>query len=358
MNTVRAFYWEKDYLQLLDQTKLPHLVTYIKCQSYEEVARAIEDMKVRGAPAIGAVAAYGLVLAAKQAEQEPKRIDVYVYLEKARNRLLATRPTAVNLRWALDLIANVTREYRRDYANEKTTGSIFEKLLTAAHQIVTSELRDNCLIGSYGKELIPSKAKILTHCNAGALATSGYGTALGVVRAAHAAGKEVEVFATETRPFFQGARLTAWELMQEEIPVTLLTDSMGGYLMKKKDIDLVIVGADRIAANGDVANKIGTYMLAVLAKEHGIPFYVAAPRATIDLSVLEGHQIPVEKRPAEELTHLHNIAIAPSGVKVWNPGFDITPHKYITALITESGILKPPYVRTLRQVFHQEEEGW
>ncbi len=334
---VEPIKWENRQLVLLDQTRLPLEVKYLTFSDYRQVALAITEMRVRGAPAIGAAAAFGLVLAALEFMSEPKG-DFAKLVRGAAKELAATRPTAVNLFWALNRM--LERMQRED-------GSSVAEQLAALEQealdILSEDVVQNRRIGCYGSELVPPGANILTHCNAGALATGGYGTALGVIRAAHAAGKNVHVYADETRPLLQGARLTVWELHQEGIPVTLVTDNMAGYLMALGKVDLVLVGADRITANGDVANKIGTYGLAVLAKHHGIPFYVAAPLSTFDFTLPDGSKIPIEERLAEEVTSLSGRPIAPPGARVFNPAFDITPHNLITAIITDRGVIRPPY---------------
>lgn len=341
METLR---WKEDgRLEILDQTGLPHKIVYLNCTGYREVAGAIRRLAVRGAPAIGAAAAYGLVLAAKDIE-EPAREVFLIRLEAAAGELAATRPTAVNLQWALD---RLLQRLRSNPSNEVPV--LKAALLEEAHAVYREDVAGNVKIGNYGRELIPFGARILTHCNAGALATAGYGTALGVVRAAHGAGKQVAVYAGETRPLLQGARLTAWELVQEGIPVTLITDNMAGYLMAREKVDLVLVGADRIASNGDVANKIGTYSLAVLAREHGLPFYVAAPVSTVDLKLASGAEIPIEERAPDEVTHLAGQTLAPEGVRVWNPAFDVTPHQLVAAVITDRGVVYPPYRENLRK---------
>lgn len=329
---MKAIEWTGHSLRLLDQTKLPAAITWVECRSYQEVALAIRQMIVRGAPAIGAAAAYGLVLAAQAcASQET--------LEQAAIELRATRPTAVNLAWAIERILLV--------AQDLAGSAMVARLEQEADDIAIEDVEVNRAIGRFGAELVPNAARVLTHCNAGALATVGYGTALGVIRAAVEQGKQVEVFADETRPYLQGSRLTTFELMQEGIPVTLITDSMAGWLMAKGGVDLVIVGADRVAANGDVANKIGTYTLAVLAKEHQIPFYVACPLSTLDLSIATGEEIIIEEREASEVTHVGGTRLAPEATRVWNPAFDVTPQHLVTALITERGVIYPPFTTAL-----------
>jgi methylthioribose-1-phosphate isomerase len=333
--------WEDGVLLLLDQTKLPGTVEYIQCRDHETVAEAIRSLRVRGAPAIGAAAAYGLVLGVLAARPR-NRQELLARAREVAEVLASTRPTAVNLTWALNRLL-----HKLEATPSQDTRELTELLINEAHAIYQEDREGNKRIGRYGQELVPRGARILTHCNAGALATAGYGTALGVIRAAYEAGKQVSVYADETRPLLQGARLTTWELLQDNIPVTLITDNMAAYLMARGMVDLVVVGADRIAANGDVANKIGTYGLAVLAKEHGLPFYVAAPLSTIDLSLVSGKDIPIEEREPEEVTHLAGVPVAPAGVKVWNPAFDVTPARLVTAIITDRGVARPPYAESL-----------
>ena len=334
---MRAIEWQGDSLRILDQTKLPGEIVYEEAKSYQDVAKAIADMEVRGAPAIGAAAAYGYALGAVGYDGD--RQGLQAFMDEVRITLLATRPTAVNLSYALRRMEDKLREMWE----VENLDEIRQNLIDEANKIAEDDVRMNHLIGQYGNSLVPEQVNILTHCNAGALATVGYGTALGVVRTAHEEGKKIHVYADETRPFLQGARLTCWELAQDQIPVTLIGDSMAGYLMQQGKIDMVIVGADRIAANGDTANKIGTYSLAVLAQAHEIPFYVAAPTTTIDIKVSSGQDIPIEERPAKELREIGGIKIAPESVPVYNPSFDVTPAKYISAIITEKGIIVPPY---------------
>ncbi len=343
---MRAVSWMGDKLQLLDQTLLPVEKVILEFKTYEQVAEAIKKMQVRGAPAIGITAAYGLVLAAQAAAPAGNKEEFLAYLVQAKKVLAATRPTAVNLFWALERMEKVWT------ANaDKTPAELTALLEKEAIAIDSEDLVGNKRMGLYGAELVPQGATILTHCNAGALAVSGYGTALGVIRAAQEQGKNIQVYADETRPLLQGARLTAWELMEDGIPVTLITDNMAAYLMKQGKIDLVIVGADRITANGDVANKIGTYGLAILANYHGIPFYVAAPRSTIDMSLQSGEEIPIEERDHDEVRKISGVQVAPAGVQVYNPAFDVTPAKLVTAIITEAGIVRPPYDAALRRLF-------
>jgi len=326
-------------LILVDQTRLPGETVLITCRTAEDVAHAISSMQVRGAPAIGVAAAYGLALAAADAPTS----SFVTTLQTAADMLRRTRPTAVNLQWALDrMLAHV-----RAVAEGNSADVARQAALELAHQLAEEDVVTNRRIGAFGLDLVPTGANILTHCNAGALATVDYGTALGVVRAAHEAGKGIHVYVDETRPFLQGARLTAWELQRLGVPLTLITDSMAGHFMSRGKVDLVVVGADRIAANGDVANKIGTYSLAVLARENGIPFYVAAPLSTIDLSIASGSDIPIEERSSREVTEIGGTPIAPQGVHAAHPAFDVTPARLVTAIITEQGVLRPPYVETL-----------
>ncbi|MDD4146769.1 MAG: S-methyl-5-thioribose-1-phosphate isomerase [Clostridia bacterium] len=337
--------WQEGKLVLLDQTLLPSRLEYCACQDYLEVAEAIKMMKVRGAPAIGVSAAYGIVLAALAYQGEDKTEFLQV-LEEARAVLAKTRPTAVNLFWALE------RMKRRWAQNSTCMIPEIQKILAEeAQRILEEDLQANKQIGVYGSKLIPQEATILTHCNAGALATAGFGTALGVIRTAYQEGKKIQVYVDETRPLLQGARLTAWELLQEGIPVTLIADNMAGCLLQQGKIDLVIVGADRIAANGDVANKIGTYSVAVLAHYHQVPFYVAAPLATFDLSLSTGEKIPIEERDAEEMRKWGEYQLAPQDVPVYNPAFDVTPSPLVTALITEKGIIRPPFAAGIQRLF-------
>lgn len=337
--------WTDEAVVMIDQRLLPVREIYVKCRTYQEVAEAIKEMIIRGAPAIGVAAAMGIALGA-QGIKAAGFEEFYREYEKICDLLAGTRPTAVNLFWAVDRMKRFCMDHR-DVKIEKLKELMKEEAL----KIYEEDIEINKRIGKNGNPLIPNGAKILTHCNAGGLATAGYGTALGVIRAAHEAGKNIQVFADETRPFLQGARLTAWELMKDNIPVTLITDNMAGYFMKKGMIDLVIVGADRIAANGDTANKIGTYSVAILAKEHNIPFYVAAPISTLDLSLKSGDEIPIEERNMREVTHVFNSQIAPDGVKVLNPAFDVTPNRYITAIITEKGVVKVPFEQGLKRLF-------
>lgn len=324
-------------LKLVDQTKLPVENKIVELSTYEEIADAIKTMIVRGAPAIGVTAVYGIVVAANSIDTDSTRV-FFEELQKACDLIKSTRPTAVNLFWAVD------RVYNKALSNKDKSIEQIRQIIEAEARLMEKEdIESNRAIGNYGNELIKQNFTILTHCNAGALATCDHGTALGVIRSAHEAGKNINVFADETRPYLQGSRLTVWELMEDNIPVTLICDNMAGHFMKEGLIDCVIVGADRIALNGDTANKIGTYSVAVLAKENNIPFYVAAPISTIDFTIDSGVQIPIEERNSDEVTHIKGIRIAPEGIKVRNPAFDVTPNKYIAAIITDKGIIYPPF---------------
>lgn len=341
---MRPLYYENGVLRLLDQTKLPAETIWHELTTHEQVAKAIKDMIVRGAPAIGATAAYGMVIGVNGIETA-NRDEFFEKLESIADEMKNTRPTAVNLFWAVDRMVKKANENK-----DKSINEIKRIMLEEARKMDREDVESNRKIGEYGNQLIKSGDTILTHCNAGSLATCDYGTALGVIRAAHEAGKKIHVFADETRPYLQGARLTAYELMQDGIPVTLICDNMAGYFMRKGEISCCIVGADRIAANGDTANKIGTYTVAVLAKENNIPFYVAAPVSTIDFSIATGDEIIIEERDHREVTHIGNIRLAPEGVAVKNPAFDVTPNCYITAIITEKGILYPPFSDSIRKL--------
>jgi methylthioribose-1-phosphate isomerase len=336
---IRTVEWRNGAVVMIDQRRLPTQEVYRVYRDYREVARGIKDMVVRGAPAIGVAAALGIALGVHRARGNPARS-----FESICKTFAATRPTAVNLFWAIERMRRRFAELQGGAAADIRSG-----LLEQALAIHREDIAANRALGKHGASLIPAGAHILTHCNAGALATAGYGTALGVIRAAKEAGKHISVWATETRPFLQGARLTAWELKKEHIPATLITDSMAGHFMRTGEISCVVVGADRIAANGDVANKIGTYTHAVLAKRHGIPFYVAAPISTIDLACPDGAAIPIENRAAREITHIADRQIAPSGIQVANPAFDVTPHDLVTAIITERGVARPSYRASLRR---------
>ena len=343
--TIETLRWNNNHLEMIDQRILPTDFQYLAYHSAESVAEGIRSMVVRGAPAIGCAAAYGIALAAlnlKEANTE----NFLQGMESAFNILSHSRPTAINLFWALERM-----RLKMETAAESSPTDIATVLLTEAHNIATEDIQTNRSLGHLGATLLPDSARVLTHCNAGALATAGYGTALGVIRAAVESGKKISVIADETRPFLQGARLTAWEMVQENIPVTLIADNMAGHLMHCGDIDAIIVGTDRVASNGDVANKIGTYMVAVLAKRHNIPFYVACPLSTIDRSINNGSEIPIEERPSEEVTGYQNHQWAAEGVNVRNPAFDITPAELVTALITEKGIVSHPNKERICKLF-------
>jgi methylthioribose-1-phosphate isomerase len=328
--------WKNNRVVILDQRALPEEVLFLDCEAYQEVADAIRNLSVRGAPAIGVTAALGIALGARQYTSTQQE-TFFQHMEKVCRTLADTRPTAVNLFWAVDRMKRVLAS-----AADSSIPHMQKRLQEEALAILDEDLRVNRSLGEFGATVIRDGDHILTHCNAGALATAGYGTALGVIRAAWEQGKKIRVFADETRPVLQGARLTAWELQQDAIPVTLITDNAAGALMKKQGIHCCVVGADRIAANGDVANKIGTYAVAVLAKAHGIPFYVAAPASTIDMQTPDGDGIPIEERSPTEVTCLHgDRRIAPEGIDVWNPAFDVTPAALITGIITERGIFSP-----------------
>ncbi len=334
---------EDDCVVMIDQRKLPARELYVRCRTAPEVAKAIKSMVIRGAPAIGVAAALGIALGMRRSTATgTQKFAAEFY--KVCELMGATRPTAVNLFWAIDRM-------KRTFAAGAEAGESVDQLkdhLDAEARAIHDEDVASCkAMGAYGAEVVPSDARILTHCNAGALATAGYGTALGVIRGAVAAGKQVAVFADETRPFLQGARLTAWELLRDGIDTTVITDNMAGALMRQGRVNFVVVGADRIAANGDTANKIGTYPVALLAREHQIPFYVAAPISTIDLKTPDGTHIPIEERSAREVTHVAGAQLAPAGARVWNPAFDVTPAHLIAGIITERGIVRPPYLDTL-----------
>jgi methylthioribose-1-phosphate isomerase len=349
--------WTEDGVRMIDQTRLPAEEVYRTCRDYREVAQAICAMVIRGAPAIGVAAGMGIALGVKKSAARTVA-DLRAEFEAIAGTISETRPTAVNLFWAVRRMREVLEKILA------APGSEAEKLATAraglieeAQRILAEDVAVNQAIGRHGAALLPEAATVLTHCNAGALATGGYGTALGVIRAAVAAGKKVKVFADETRPFLQGARLTAWELAKDGLPVTLITDNMAGHFMRRGEIQAVIVGADRIAANGDLANKIGTYTLAVLAKENGIPFYVAAPLSSIDLNIASGDEIPIEERSPREVTHWAGVPTAPEGIEARHPAFDVTPHRYVTAIVTERGIARAPYSDALKALFLQGQSS-
>ncbi len=330
--------WTPAGVVMIDQTRLPREEVFVTCTTYQQVADAIRSMVIRGAPAIGVAAAMGIALGMKTAGTAAEFAAMC-------DMLANTRPTAVNLFWAID---RMKRLY--DSIVDRPIDEIRKALIEEAQQIRLEDIAINQAIGRNGADLIPDGKTVLTHCNAGALATAGYGTALGVIRAAIAAGKRVDVFADETRPFLQGSRLTVWELQHDGIAATLITDNMAGHFLHSGRIGCVVVGADRIASNGDVANKVGTYSVAVLAKENGVPFYVAAPVSTLDLTLASGDQIPIEQRAAGEVTHVQGVPVAPEGVRVENPAFDVTPNRYVTAIITERGVARAPYSESLRKL--------
>lgn len=341
MSEIKAVEWVSGKVKIIDQTRLPQEEVYLEFTDYRDLARAIKELKVRGAPAIGIAAAYALALGAQDIDASSQE-NLLKALHTISEELACTRPTAVNLFWALDRMMKAAK-------SEANVDRIKALLIDEARNIDAEDEAAERALSQHGATLIEDGFTIITHCNTGALA-AGYGTALGVIRTAWESGKRIHVFASETRPLLQGARLTAWELKKYGIDFTLITDSMVGYFLAQGDISCAIVGADRIAANGDVANKIGTYNLAVLAMEHGVPFYVAAPTSTIDLSLASGDEIPIEERSPDEVTHVMGVPIAPAGVDVANPAFDVTPHRYISAIITERGIATRPYIERLRKL--------
>jgi methylthioribose-1-phosphate isomerase len=332
---VETIQWTDAGVVMIDQTRLPREQAFVTCRTYQEVAEAIRSMVIRGAPAIGVAAAMGVALGVQQDAD----------FETVCSTLAETRPTAVNLFWAIDRMRRL-----KTSLNGATRDALVRDMIEEAQRIRLEDIAICRAIGRHGEALVPDGKTVLTHCNAGALATAGYGTALGVIRAAVDAGKKIDVFADETRPFLQGARLTAWELQQDGIPTTLITDNMAGHFLRSGRIGCVVVGADRIAANGDVANKIGTYSLAVLAKENGVPFYVAAPVSTFDLTLASGDAIPIEQRAASEVTHVFGVPVAPEGIAVANPAFDVTPARYVTAIICERGVARPPFGASLKKL--------
>lgn len=343
--TVETLRWAHDRLEMIDQRILPAAFRYVSYGSAASVAEGIQSMVVRGAPAIGVAAAYGVALEALRC-QGASTTDFTRDMDAGFAVLSQSRPTAVNLSWALQRMRRVW-----DGVAQHAPADIAARLLDEAHEILADDIRINRALGAHGAVLLPDGARVLTHCNAGALATAGHGTALGVIRSAVAAGKTISVIANETRPFLQGARLTAWEMVQERIPVTLITDNMAGYMMARGEVDAVIVGADRVAANGDVANKIGTYMVAVLARRHDIPFYVACPISSLDMSIASGADIPIEERPADEVKGFRDTHWAAEGVKIRNPAFDVTPAELVTAIITEKGVVYRADAMQLRRLF-------
>jgi methylthioribose-1-phosphate isomerase len=341
---IQTLEWTDHGVRFIDQTKLPTEETYVTCKTHQEVANVIRDMVVRGAPAIGVAAAMGIALGVKNSKAESTG-DLKRDFDQICDVIGKTRPTAVNLFWAIRRMKDKFETLR-----VRPVPQIKQALIDEARRIHAEDIAINQAMGRHGAALMPASGGVLTHCNAGALATAGYGTALGVIRAAVERGKKIHVFADETRPFLQGSRLTAWELVKDGIPTTVISDNMSGAMMQQGKISAVIVGADRIAANGDVANKIGTYTVAVLAKEHGIPFYVAAPISTVDLDTPDGSQIPIEQRNPAEVTHIAGKAMTPEGVGIENPAFDVTPAKYVTAIVTERGIARAPYAQSLEHL--------
>ena len=345
---IQTLEWTDQGVRFIDQTKLPTEETYVNCKTYQEVADVIRNMVVRGAPAIGVAAAMGIALGAKNSKAENTG-DLKRDFDQICDVIGKTRPTAVNLFWAIKRM-----QQKFETLRVRPVPQIKRELIEEAQRMHAEDIAINQAMGRHGAALMPASGGVLTHCNAGALATAGYGTALGVIRAAIEQGKKIHVYADETRPFLQGSRLTAWELVKDGIPTTVISDNMSGAMMRQGKIGAVIVGADRIAANGDVANKIGTYTVAVLAKEHGIPFYVAAPISTVDLETPDGSKIPIEQRSAAEVTHIAGKAMTPAGVQVENPAFDVTPAKYVTAIVTERGIARAPYEQSLKELSHRQ----
>jgi len=341
---IQTLEWTDQGVRFIDQTKLPTEEIYVNCTTYQEVADVIRNMVVRGAPAIGVSAAMGIALGVKNSKAENVG-DLKRDFDQICDVIGKTRPTAVNLFWAIKRM-----QQKFETRRVRHIPQIKQSLIDEAKRMHAEDIAINQAMGKHGAALMPASGGVLTHCNAGALATAGYGTALGVIRAAVEAGKKIQVYADETRPFLQGARLTAWELVKDGIPTTVISDNMSGAMMRQGKIGVVIVGADRIAANGDVANKIGTYTVAVLAKEHGIPFYVAAPISTVDLETPDGSKIPIEQRNAAEVTHFAGKLITPEGVSIENPAFDVTPAKYVTAIVTERGIARAPYEESLKEL--------
>src|ERR1043165_4183219 len=341
---IQTLEWTDKGLRFIDQTKLPTEEVYVTCKTHEQVADVIRNMVVRGAPAIGVAAAMGIALGANNSKAESTG-DLKREFDAICDLIGKTRPTAVNLFWA---IRRMQEKFER--IRMHSISQIKQALIEEAQRMHAEDIAANQAMGRHGATLMPSAGGVLTHCNAGALATAGYGTALGVIRAAVEQGKKIHVYADETRPFLQGSRLTAWELMKDGIPTTVISDNMAGAMMKQGKIGAIVVGADRIAANGDVANKIGTYTIAILAKEHGIPFYVAAPISTVDLETPDGSQIPIEQRNAKEVTHIAGKQMVPDGVQIENSAFDVTPAKYVTAIVTERGVAKAPYTESLAQL--------
>lgn len=338
---VNTIEWTDDGVVMIDQRKLPSEETLLICRDYREVADAIRTMVIRGAPAIGCAAAMGVAIGVLKADDE----NLDAEFDEICDHLAATRPTAVNLFWAIERMRALYLAQRNQGAD---ADAVRQSMVDEARRVLREDIAINRTLGGHGASLLPHGGTVMTHCNAGALATGGYGTALGVIRAAVEQGNPLDVLANETRPFMQGSRLTVWELQQDDIPVRLLTDSMAGHMMRRGQVQAVVVGADRIAGNGDVANKIGTYSVAVLAKENGIPFYVAAPTSTVDLNLASGEQIPIEERSPDEVTQVRGHQIAPVETEVCNPAFDVTPNRYVAAIVTENGIARAPYVQSLR----------
>lgn len=341
---IQTVEWTEAGVRFIDQTRLPTEEVYVTCTTYQQVADAIRTMVVRGAPALGVTAAMGVALGVRDSKAK-NAADLRKEFDEIARAIAATRPTAVNLFWGIE---RMRRKF--EALESQPVAEIKNALIAEAQQMHAEDIAANMAMGRHGATLMPASGGVLTHCNAGALATCGYGTALGVIRAAVADGKKLQIFADETRPFLQGSRLTAWELQKDGIPTTVISDNMAGAMMAQGKIKAVIVGADRIAANGDVANKIGTYSVAVLAKEHGIPFYVAAPWSTVDMKTPDGNKIPIEQRSAREVTHMNGKQITPDGVGVENPAFDVTPHRYVTAIITERGVAKAPLAESLARL--------
>jgi methylthioribose-1-phosphate isomerase len=339
--------WQDNTVVMVDQRKLPGQEVYVHCKTANEVARAIKTMVIRGAPAIGVAAAMGIALGMHRSKAQGTK-QFAVEFNKLCDVMAATRPTAVNLFWAIE---RMKRAFSQAAQAGRSVDEIKTRLIAEAHAIHDEDVESCRAMGRFGADVVPLNARILTHCNAGALATAGYGTALGVIRAAAEQGKVTQVFADETRPFLQGARLTAWELVRDGVPTTVITESMAGPLMRDRAIDFIVVGADRIAANGDFANKIGTYTVAMMAQAHQVPFYVAAPLSTIDLRTPDGSGIPIEERNAREVTHLGTTRLTPEGASVWNPAFDVTPHHLVAGIITEKGIARAPFTETLARLF-------
>ncbi len=341
IDTIR---WKDGFVEMVDQRKIPQKIVWYRCRSYKDVIEAIKKMVIRGAPAIGIAGGMALALGARAIRTDSKD-RFFKRLNEIADQIIDARPTAVNLRWAVERLLRHAAEISKEELSYIKNALIDESI-----RLLKEDQEINREIGKNGLSLIPQKATILTHCNAGSLATGGYGTALGVIRAAKEAGKDIEVIADETRPFFQGLRLTAFELMEDKIPVSVIVDSAAGFMIRSGKVDLIITGADRITLNGDVANKIGTYQLAVLAKENGVPFYVAAPISTIDPGLRDGDSIPIEFRDPEEITHVAGKRMAPEDVSAYNPAFDITPSRYVSAIITEKGIIRPPFKRHIKKI--------